>query len=182
VQRIENKAKTFHCHVAHSNGATWRPDPTQTRPDLDPTRPGQTPVSTTVDRWSGGSPRWSAIVDRRWPPLTVVGHRLSVALAVASLTVPRQMVRVRGEGSVVGSKGSFGGSEGSKFGSSCVRGRTFQANHWHLMRRLALLKDQNTLVSWALIGWRSEWTKIPLRGLGFKLRRSSSFWDSLGVG
>ncbi|GJV76872.1 hypothetical protein Tco_1508456 [Tanacetum coccineum] len=56
----------------------------ETRPDPDPTRPGQTPVPTTVDRWSGDSPRWSEVL---------------------------QQVRVRGGGSVVGSEGSFGGSE-----------------------------------------------------------------------
>ncbi|GJZ60207.1 hypothetical protein Tco_0616023, partial [Tanacetum coccineum] len=152
-------------------------------------------------RWSDSGSWWSTTVDRRRPPLTggsgggfvngvgtdgrprgttqvVTRGKLMIELQVRGTVAglgTRLQVLVRGGGSVVG-------SEGSESGSSCVRGRIFQANHWHLMRRLALLKDQNTLVSWALIGWRSEWTKIPLRGLGFKLRRSSSFWDSLGVG
>ncbi|GJY86021.1 hypothetical protein Tco_0500047 [Tanacetum coccineum] len=40
------------CHVAHSGGATWRPDPTQTltRPDLDP------PLTSGQPPLTGGSP------------------------------------------------------------------------------------------------------------------------------
>ncbi|GJX32713.1 hypothetical protein Tco_0242568 [Tanacetum coccineum] len=46
VQRIENTAKMmiFMCHVAHSVGDTWQPDPIQTRPD-----PIQTQSPLTVD-------------------------------------------------------------------------------------------------------------------------------------
>nr|GEY08430.1 hypothetical protein [Tanacetum cinerariifolium] len=36
--------------------------------------------STTVDRWSDGGKRWSAIVDRHWLPLTIDAHHLPLQL------------------------------------------------------------------------------------------------------
>ncbi|GKA50925.1 hypothetical protein Tco_0744121 [Tanacetum coccineum] len=77
-----------------SSTATWptqvvpRGNPTRPEPpDPDPTRPGQTPIPTTFNRWSGGGP---TVIHDGLPPLTIIGHRCPVALAVASLTAPGQ--------------------------------------------------------------------------------------------
>ncbi|GKE38599.1 hypothetical protein Tco_1462004, partial [Tanacetum coccineum] len=84
VQWIENEAKMVLSSILHEGISPQPPQlprgDTRTPPGchvetVDPLTGGQpllTVGSAVVDRWSGNGSRWSATVDRRWPPLAVV--------------------------------------------------------------------------------------------------------------
>ncbi|GKG33207.1 hypothetical protein Tco_0430717, partial [Tanacetum coccineum] len=89
------------CHVADPYPTRSRPGP-RPHPDRPTTRPGPAVDwrSTTVDRWSdGGLPsltggpavvrRWSAVVDRRWPPLTATVDRWWSGDGAGTVITPR---------------------------------------------------------------------------------------------
>ncbi|GJX47535.1 hypothetical protein Tco_0272725, partial [Tanacetum coccineum] len=101
----------IHATSAATLAHTWRtqtgprPGPIQTRSRHRPkTRPNlahDPPVdwrSTTVDRWSGGGPavvrRWSAAVDRRWPPLTATVDRWWSGDGAGTVITPRGTTQV----------------------------------------------------------------------------------------
>ncbi|GKA01820.1 hypothetical protein Tco_0674485 [Tanacetum coccineum] len=104
--------------------------------------------------------------------LTVLwGNRLSIL--DGSLPLSRYEVRLQVQ---MAAQGSIAGTSGSEL---AMIGLEYEANHWQIKAmpgnfqavsctRSSTRNDISTPLSWALIGWRSKKTKIPLRAWAIK--------------